>query len=107
MAAISSESIQSSEKVSKKANDLAELVYSIAQAFNWLVSIGAAIAIFVVYQANDSEYGVDWAAIWTLWGAILGAWMFYSFLLIMIMLFAAQVRTQAWSLAIQTQQAKP
>ena len=48
MAAISPESIKSSEEVSKKANDLGELVYGIAKALNWLLAIGALIALIAV-----------------------------------------------------------
>ena len=106
MAAISSESIKASERISKKANDLAELVSSVARVLNWILTIFAALALIGVYQAQDSEYGVNWGEIWVLWASVFGIWLFYSFLLTMIKLFAAQVRTQAWLLAIQTQQAK-
>jgi hypothetical protein len=107
MAGISQTRMDSAHKAASNANNLGALVYAIAKIFMWILSVGVFIGLIAVYQANEyNGLYTDWETIWPLWGALVGTWLVYAFLLMMIMLFGAQVQTQAESLEIQLAQAR-
>jgi hypothetical protein len=110
MAEITSAKIQLAQQVAVRTNKLGELVYSIAQALFWILTVGVVIGLYVVYNSNTyDEYGdgyTQWDNVWVAWGALVGVWMIYAFALAMIALVGAVAQAKAQSLEIQILQAQ-
>ena len=100
---------ESARRTATDAYNMGDRFQYIAKLLMGVLSTGVLIGLVVVYNINTEEetYGgnsTDWAAIVPMWSALIGAWITYVFLLAMIMMFSAQLKTQADLLEIQIAQ---
>jgi hypothetical protein len=108
MAKISAAQFELASRAADRANRLGALVFSVAKVLFIILSVAVVIGMFAIFKANSFagyDTYTDWAAIWVGWGALIGAWLIYSFGLAMIALVGAVAQAKAESLDIQITQA--
>ena len=113
------ERTESAKRAAFRANRLGKFVYSTAKYLFCATTAALPIAMFIVYRVNsglerywDSETlkyssSIDWTSIWSEWGVLLGAWLAYSFMLVVFALIGAVAQAKAESLDLQITQAQP
>ena len=110
MAAVSDSQIDLAAQAADRANSLGRLVFATAKVLFIILSVAVVIGMFAIFKANSFagyDTYTDWAAIWVGWGALIGAWLIYSFGLAMIALVGAVAQAKAESLDLQITQAQP
>ncbi len=93
-----------------KANELGGSIHFFGKALMWIISLGSIAAMIAVVMVNsESSYSysyTNWSVIWPMWGAIVGAWIIYALILMLVMAFGSITQVQAQALEIQIIQAK-
>ena len=112
MAAVSESQFDLAAQAADRANSLGRLVFTTAKVLFIILSVAVAIGMGAIFSLNKDKNDVydtytDWAAIWVGWGALIGAWLIYSFGLAMIALVGAVAQAKAESLDLQITQAQP
>lgn len=119
MATISQEKIEASQKIAVRTNKLAAILFRATVAIHFIATTALLVGLYLGYRVGKRTSiewttgklhpvgSIDWQLVLANWGVMIGAWLFFTFVLLVISVFGSLAQAQSQSLEIQTVQAQP